>query len=241
MKSKQISSFLIYVPYWIGVLAGLYLTVLAAWADMEAAFYGFSRVAESGLRGFSCPVLMTRGEVRSISLKVSNPLDVTLRPVIRAEISTPLLAEEFLEQLELAPGETKRVEWTVGPENIDLERFIFAKALVYSVYPLSNQEATCGIFIVDLPGSGRAIFALLVLLTFGGLGWGLYAMRQASASNAWIEKHNRPMTFLAVVIGLGVAVSAMGGWVPSILLLAVAVLMIVILLGLFAMRERRRE
>lgn len=241
MKSKRISAFLINIPYWVGALAGLYLTVVAAWADMEAAFYGFSRVAESGLRGFSCPVLMTRGEVHSISLKVSNPLDVTLRPVIRAEISTRLLAEEFLEQLELAPGETKRLEWTVGPENIDLERFIFAKALVYSVYPLSNQEATCGIFIVDLPGSGRAIFAFLVLSTFGGLGWGLYAMRQTGAANAWTEKHSRPMTFLAAVIGLGVVVSVMGGWMPSILLLAVAVLTIVILLSSFVMGEQRRR
>ncbi|MFZ5882990.1 MAG: hypothetical protein ACOYYI_04350 [Chloroflexota bacterium] len=241
MKNKRTSSFLIYVPYWIGVLAGLYLTVVAAWADMEAAFYGFRRLADSGLRGFSCPVLMTRDETRSISLKVSNPLDVPLRPVVRAEISTSLLPEEFLEQLELAPGETKRLEWTVGPENIDLERFIFAKALVYSVYPLPNQEATCGIFIVDLPGSGRTIFAFLVLLTLGGLGWGMYGMRRADAADVWTERYNRPMMFLAVVVGMGVAVSAMGGWMPSILLLAVAVLTIVILLGAFVMRERRSE
>lgn len=239
MKNKRVSSFLVYAPYWIGVLAGLYLTVVAAWADLEAAFYGFSRLANSGLRGFSCPVLMTRGEVNSISLKVTNPLDVPLRPVIRVEISTSLLAEEFLETLELAPGETKRLEWAVGPENIDLERFIFAKALVYSVYPLPSQEATCGIFVVDLPGNGTTVLAFLVLLTFGGLGWGVYGMRRMSASDAWEKRHSRPLVFLAVVIGLGVVVSATGGWVPSILLLAVAVLMLVILAGLFVMWEQR--
>lgn len=238
MTNKRVASFLLYAPYWVGVLAGLYLTVVAAWADMEAAFYGFRRVADLGLRGLSCPVLMTRGETRTISLQVSNPLDTSLRPVVRAEISTSLLPEEFIEPLELAPGETRRLEWEVGPENIDLQRFIFAKALVYSVYPLPNQEATCGIFILNLPGSGRTIFALLLLLTFGGLGWGVYGMLRMDASNVWAQKHSRPMTFLAVVIGLGVGVSASGGWVPSILLLAVALLMIVILFRMFLMWER---
>jgi hypothetical protein len=237
---KNFTSFLIFLAYVVGVVAGLYLIVVATWADMESAFYGFSRVANSGLQGLNCPVLMTRGETRSISLTVSNPLDVPLRPVIRAEISTRLLPEEFFEQLELAPGQTKRLEWPVDAENIDLGNFIFVKALVYSVYPLPNLEATCGIFVVDLPGSGRTIFALLLLLAVGGLGGGLYGMSRAFALNAQMKKYIAPMTFLTLVIFAGIAVSATGGWMPSILLLAVALLMIVILLGVLGMRERKR-
>lgn len=239
MKNR-ISPLVFYVLYSIGALAGLYLMVVATWADMEAAFYGFRRVANSGLQGFSCPVLMTRGETRNLSLKVSNPLDVPLRPVIRVEVSTCLLPEEFFEQLELAPGETKRLEWSVDAENIDLGNFIFAKALVYSVYPLPNLEATCGIFIVDLPGSGGTIFALLVLLAAGGLGGGLYGISRTRLLNTWTEKYFGLMTSLAVIILLGIGVSAGGGWMPSILLLAVTLLMIVILLGTFVMWERRR-
>ncbi|GAB4445926.1 MAG: hypothetical protein OHK0041_04090 [Anaerolineales bacterium] len=239
MKNR-IPSLMFYVLYGAGALAGLYLMVIAAWADMEAAFYGFRRVANSGLQGFSCPVLMTRSETRTISLKVSNPLEVPLRPVIRTEISTRLLPQEFFEQVELAPGETKRLEWPVGAENIDLGNFIFAKTLVYAVYPLPNQEATCGIFIVNLPGSGGTIFTLLVLLAAGGLGGGLYGISRTRSVNSWAEKYFGSMTFLAVIIVLGIGVSAAGGWMPSILLLAVALLMIVILLGTFAVWERRR-
>jgi hypothetical protein len=220
---------------------GLYLIVIAAWADMESSFYGFSRLAEAGLRGFNCPVLMTRDETRTISLKVSNTTDGTIIPSVKTEISTSLVLQEFNENIELAPGESKRLEWSVGPENIDLKHFIFAKALVFSAYPLPSQEANCGIFIVDLPGSGRVILPILVALGLLGMGWGLYGMSKVGASNEWVENHVRPMAFLAVIVVLGIVVSFMGGWVQSILLLAVALLMIIILLGSLLMYERRKR
>jgi hypothetical protein len=237
---KRFAWLLIFLPYFAGVLAGLYLAVVSTWADLEAAFYGFRRGADSGLRGFQCPVLMTRGEMRSISLQISNPLDVPLRPVVRTQISTPLLPQEFLQAVELAPGETRRLEWQVGPENIDLERFIFAKALVYSAFPLPSRETTCGIFILDLPGSGSVILGVLLALSLAGMGWGLYALKRSVGSDEWIEKNLwRPLVFLAFIVCLGLAVSLSGGWMPSILILAVAVLMIFILLGTIVMHERK--
>jgi hypothetical protein len=48
------------------------------------------------------------------------------------------------------------------------------------------------------------------------------------------------MAFLAVVVVLGFVASFVGGWVPSILLLAVSLLMVVILLGSLLMSERKR-
>ena len=242
MKNNKIFSLLVYPSYVVGLILGLYLIVVAAWADMESAFYGFSRLAESGLRGFNCPVLMTREETSSISLRVSNTTDNPISPAVRIEISTPILSQEFNEILKLAPGETERLEWSVGPENIDLKRFIFAKALVFSAYPLPSREVTCGIFIVDLPGSGKVILPVLIVLSLLGMGWGLYGINKSSASNEWAEKHVlRPMAFLAVVVILGFVASFVGGWVPSILLLAVSLLMVVILLGSLLMSERKRR
>ena len=241
MKHNQSPSILVYLSYVIGVSIGLCLIIIAAWADMESSFYGFSRLAEAGLRGFSCPVLMTRDETRTISLRVSNTTDGSLTPSVKTEISTPFVMQEFNEKVELAPGESKRLVWSVGPENIDLKRFIFAKVLVYSAYPLTSQEANCGIFIVDLPGRGRVILPILVVLGLLAMGWSLYVMRKAGTSNDWVEKHVRPMAFLAVIVVLGIVVSFMGGWVQSILLLAVALLMIIILLGSLLMSERRKQ
>jgi hypothetical protein len=241
MKINQTSPILPSLSYVVGVILGLFLIVVAAWADMESAFYGFNRLAEAGLRGFNCPVLMMREETSSISLSVSNPTDGLIRPAVRVEISTAILSQEFLENLELAPGETERLEWSVGPENIDLKRFIFAKVLVFSAFPLPNQEATCGIFVIDLPGSGKVILPLLVALSLLGMGWGVYGMNKSVASNEWAEKQVRPLAFLAIVIALGLVVSFMGSWMPSVLLLAVALLMIIILLGSFLMWERKRR
>jgi hypothetical protein len=241
MKNTKPFPLLVYLSYTVGLIVGLFLLVIAAWADMESSFYGFSRLAEAGLRGFSCPVLMTRGETASISLTISNTTDNPISPAARVEISTPLLTQEYHENLKLAPGESKRLEWSVGPENIDLKRFIFAKALVFSAFPRPNQEATCGIFIVDLPGSGKVILPALIALSLLGMGFGVYGMIKSGASNESAEKYVRPLVFLSMVIILGFAASYMGSWVPSVLLLAVALLLIVILLGSLLLSERKKR
>ncbi|HRK90333.1 MAG TPA: hypothetical protein PK152_14445, partial [Anaerolineales bacterium] len=146
-----------------GVVCGLTLIVLSTWADLEAAYYGFARRAGSGLRGLSCPVLMTRDEVNTITLKVTNPTDRKLSPAIRMEISSPAMAFLYSDYVELQAGESTVKEWEIGPENVDLKRFIFAKVLVYASYPVPDRENTCGVFIVDLPGRGAVIAWAMVL------------------------------------------------------------------------------
>lgn len=238
--NKKIPTLIAYLSYTAGLLVGLYLVVVVAWADMESAFYGFSRLANAGLSGLNCPPLMTREEVSSISLRVSNTADNPISPAVRVEISTPLLLQEHNEKLRLAPGESQKLEFPVGPENIDLRRFIFAKALVFSAFPRPNQEATCGIYIINLPGSGMVILIVMIALSLLGMGWGLYGMRRSAASDEWAQKHVvRPMTFLAVIVVLGFVTSSTGRWVPSVLLLAVAVLMVFILLGTLVMSEHK--
>lgn len=238
MKNRTLS-FLVVPSYIVGVIVGLYLIVIAGWADMESAFYGFSRLAEAGLRGFNCPVLMTSGEEGVISLTVSNSTDNRISPSIRTEISTSLSAEEFLENVELAPGEAKRLEWSVGPRNVDLGGFIFAKALFFSAYPLPNRETTCGVYVIDLPISGKVVLPVLVAISLLGMGWGLYGMNKSFSE--WMMKYFRGLVFLAIVVVVGLVVSFVGGWVPSILLLAVSLLLIVILLGTLFLSERKRR
>ena len=240
MKNKRTSSLLVLLGYTFGVAIGLYLMVVATWADMESVLYGFPRLAQAGLGGFSCPVLMTPNDTNTISLKVSNPLDQAISPSIKTMISTSTVADEYLETVQLAPGESKELEWTIDSDNVDLDRFIFAKTVMYSAYPLPSKENTCGIFIVNLPGSGQVILSILVVLSLLGMGWGLYSVIKPDASNGWAEKHVRPMSFLAILIALGFIVSFAVGWIPAVLLLAVALLMVFILSGSFIMSERRR-
>jgi len=231
MKNNQRSVWLDISSYGMGVIVGFFLIFVAAWADMEASAYDFPRLANAGLGGLRCPVLMTPDETSTIALDVSNPTEGQISPSIRTLISTRRLPEEFLDGIQLTPGESKRLEWTVDAENIDLGSFIFAKVLLYSAYPLPTQEATCGIFILDLPGTGRMIVPVMMTLSLISMGWGLYRINGLRTANERLRKHMGSMTFLAILIGLGIALSFIGGWIFSLLVLVVSLLLIIILLG----------
>ena len=231
MKNNQRSVWLDISSYGMGVIVGFFLIFVAAWADMEASAYDFPRLANAGLGGLRCPVLMTPDETSKIALDVSNPTEGQISPSIKTLISTRILPEEFLDGILLTPGQSKRLEWTVDAENIDLGSFILAKVLLYSAYPLPTREATCGIFIIDLPGTGRVIVPVLMALSLISMGWGLYRINRLRTANERLRKHMGSMTFLAILIGLGLVLSLLGGWISSLLVLIVSLLLIIILLG----------
>jgi hypothetical protein len=217
--------------YGMGVAVGLFLTLVAVWADMEASVYDFPRQANAGLGGLYCPVLMTQDETGTISLSVSNTTDSQISPLVKTQISTRLLPEQFLEGVQLTPGQSKRLEWPVDAGNIDMENFIFAKVLLFSAYPLPSREATCGIFVLDLPGNGRMLVPMLVMVSLVSMGWSLYRINQFRTSNDLLSKYMGSMIFLSILIGLGLVLSFRGGWILSLLVFVVSLLLILILLG----------
>ena len=228
MKAKSIPALFLYAT---GISIGLILIAVAAWGDYESTSYGFARRANEGLRGLTCPILLTRGETGTIALKISNPLDRPLHPSVRIEISTEFDPQVFIESVTLVPGESKRLEWIVGAENIDLGNFIFASVQVHGTYPIPNRETTCGIFIIDLPGSGRNILISLSILSLIGLSGGLFLMfrngfRTNLAANRWYA-----ILFLAGAIVSGGILSFTGSWFLSVVLLVVALLVCLLLVG----------
>jgi len=226
------------VIYALGVLVGLGLAVIATWADVEANFYGFPRRANNALGGLRCPVILSRNETGVVSLRVSNPTDRTLSPSVKTEISTPILAESFLKSVRLAPGESSRLEWRVGPENIDLEYFIFVKVLVYAFYPIPDRETTCGTFIMDLPLSGSTFLSLMVTLSLTAMGIALYLLYRSRARIPQAAAVLPPLTFLALVIILAFVISFIGWWIQATVALVIAVLAIFILPAFVIARQR---
>jgi hypothetical protein len=240
MKNNQPSIFLDFTAYVIGAAIGLFLIVISTWADLEATSYGFERLASGGLGGLRCPILMTPEESSTISFTISNPTDDLISPSIKTQVSTALLPEEYLEHLRLAPAASQRLQWTVGPENIDLEKFIFAKVLVYSAYPLPSRETTCGIFVVNLPGNGQVILAILILLSFLGMGWGLYSLNRSRSTSIWLAKRFAGLVFVALVIVIGCILSFTGKWLLSVLLMVVLLLTILVLIGTALTADSKR-
>lgn len=234
MKNNRTFPTVVVLSYLVGAILGLFLVVVSTWADLESTFYGFFHRTNTRFDGLTCPILMTPNETASFSTTVTNTVDRALSPTIKVDISARGAFFSRLERLSLEPGESEEVVWDIGPDNIDVDRFIFAQVYVYSFYPIPDSENTCGIFIVNLPGNGTVIAWVMAMLSLLGMGFGLYGSRQfhnlthRGAGNIW-----NSMMFLSLVIVIGLVASFMGWWVQGGFLLIVAVLLVVIMLGQF--------
>lgn len=219
-----------FVLYLVGVIAGLGLTLLATWGDLEAAFYGFDRVGGLRMSSLSCPILMSDTETSKFSIEISNSLDRNLAPSIKTDISMPGAPVSSYESILLLPGESKKLEWSIGPENIDLDRFIFARAWTYAAYPQPDREGTCGIVIYSLPINGKILTTILVVLSLLGTGFGLYGLKQSGSLEGSGMKMSR-YNLVTIIMLVGLINSFIGIWLVGVLVLAVSLLLIVISVG----------
>ena len=138
--------------------------------------------------------------------------------------------------VELIPGESKRVEWKIGPENIEFRQFILIRALVYGFYPMPNRENTCGVFIVNLPLNGAVITWTMAVLSLLGIGIGLYGLMQ-SRGPAQSGRDMLRFTLLFFLVIAGLITSFMGWWIQGIIVIAVSLLLGVVTAG-FTIRKR---
>jgi len=231
MRINQAPPILGILIYIVAVVAGFFLIGISTWGDMEADSYGFSRRSSATLSGLNCPILLTKDEPGEISLIVSNPTDKPLHPSVRMEISADLEPQVFVESLDLAPGQSKTLEWSLAPKNIVLGNFILANVQVYASYPIPNREKTCGILVIDLPATGKTIVPALAVFTIIGLAYGLYSMnksdfRQRNAGYIW----NAILLLTALIVG-GILISFTGAWLPSVAILVGATLISLILIN----------
>lgn len=214
--------------FWIGLALGFALAAGAAWADVEAKFYGFQQYTNEPLKSLRCPALMTRSDTAAMSASFSNPLDRPIVLTVQSEISTPGLPITERVVLSMAPGETRRYQWTLTPQDIDLGGFVFAHVVQFPTYGQPLREATCGVAVVPIAGlSGSQVFSLALLGCLLGVTIGL---------GLWQRAHHplmgRPrntlfaMTFLAALVLAALLASLLGWWVIAGALLIIAALMI---------------
>lgn len=226
-KTKNSFYFILYLT---GVIAGLGLILIATWGDLEAAFYGFDRVGGLRLSSLSCPILMSDSETSSFTIKINNSLERNLSPSVKVDISAPIAPISSNESVLLLPGESKKLEWQIGPENIDLGRFIFARVWTYAAYPQPDRESTCGVVIHPLPINGSILTSILVVLSLFGTGFGLYGLKQSGSLEGSGMKTSR-YNLVTIIMLVGLINSFIGIWLIGVLVLAVSLLLIVISVG----------
>jgi hypothetical protein len=229
MITKKIPLTLSIIIFYIGVLVGLTLTTVAAWGDLEAASYGFDQTGGERLNTLYCPILMTANETSSFSIKVTNTTKGKLSPSIKTDISSRLAPiSSSITHITTAPGETKQPEWMVGPENLDLKQFIFARALIYGAYPLPNRENTCGILVVNLPTNGMVITWTMAILSLLGVGIGLFGVTKFKYSVQRGLVDMLRFNLLAILVIAGLITGFLGWWIQGVIVIVISLLLLVV-------------
>ncbi|MCQ3936551.1 MAG: hypothetical protein DPW18_05820 [Chloroflexi bacterium] len=239
MKNQAQKKSLYLTFYIAGVVFGLALTLAATWADLEAAFYGFDHTGGDRMNTLQCPILMGADETGSFSVEITNTTDRSLSPTIKTDVSTARAPVSTYNPIKLEAGETRRLEWTIGPENVDLGRFILVRAWMYAAYPIKDKENTCGVMVLPLPGSGMVYTWGVVALSLLGMGGGLFLLRKAQSPERGGMDLSR-MGALAVIVIAGLVISFMGNWLAGVLVLVLSLLISVISIG-YAFKPSRPE
>lgn len=210
-----------------GILIGLLLALLAVWGDYESTSYGFMKRASAPFGGLSCPIFLGRDETGTVSISISNSTDRPLSPGVRTEISTSQDLVSDLEFVPLAPGARITLQRTVGPENVDLGSFIFVSASVFSMYPLPDQEMTCGIFVLPVDGGSRWILVLGTTLSLLMMCAGSFILYKRD----WRAARSRSLLFMVVATALALFFGFRGSWVQALLLIIMVILTFLIKSG----------
>jgi hypothetical protein len=239
MKQKEIGRTLgttaSVVLFLAGAAISVTLLVIAIWADLEASVFDTSIKAEKTLRSMSCPMIMTTNEVGQVEASFTNHLERTIKPAVRVHISDGYVTymREENAKFELAPQETKRLTWTVMPEDAAFGQFILVKVYRFQFNQIPSYQATCGIYVVDFDGlTGGQI-------TWAAVGLGFIGLAGGTASFSMIErplKKKRKSTASAMIVFslvllLGFVFSYLGFWLLSAIAL---VAMILIMCGSIA-------
>ncbi|MFN3742880.1 MAG: hypothetical protein ACK4VW_09465 [Anaerolineales bacterium] len=215
------------ITFAFGVLLGFILATGLTWAQIEASFYGFPHYSDRSLSGFSCPRLMTRDEQAEIHLQISNPGQSPLRQMIGVVISAPGPLVSDQQVVSLQAGERKVLSWSVSAkQNLDLGFFIFARAYRYPTYLAPMAQATCGILVLSLPGSGKAILPIWLILV------GVLLVPRLAKDKEFLTAQNALIyRALALATALSLFTALKGWWSLGLLSLVTQVILIAVILA----------
>ena len=235
-NSQRTADVLLYVAC---ILLGIALAAVSTWGDLEASLFDAAERPEQADVSLRCPVFITRAEVGEVSAAFTN---TGSRPVERttwAHISQGFvtLMREERAKLPLEPGETKRVSWLVTAEDAAYGYLILVRVSALRQAPMPSQSEACGILVLDIPGvSGTFISVLWLLLSLGGIGFGLWLWRRASRPfDQRRQGAAAAMVVLAVLVVGALAAGLLGQWVPGVILLALTALALIAILTQFVL------
>jgi hypothetical protein len=214
--------------FFLGVVIGLVLAVIAIWNNTEATSYYYTGVAYPLFHGLRCPVMISPTEKGIVTAVFDNPTTKEDIYYYRIQISRSTSSTRTIEaQIAAPPRQSTSVQWTVDANDVDLGFFILVKITILPSVFHPTQEAVCGIIVANIFGlTGSQIFATALFLSFLGIAVGL-GLWQQTGTNA-----NRDLWRLAQALGLVVMLAllatSMGWWAVAIALSVITILLLVI-------------
>lgn len=210
------------------------MAFLSAWPDLEASMFDPDTTlsAEHALSGLSCPLVLAANEVGNVRVNFVNPNTTRETFLVRSRISQGFLTlwREDRRPLSLAPGESRELSWPIRAGDAAYGRIVMVRILALRGSQLPARQASCGTLVAPWSGvPGRWLFVAPVLLGLtlvaAGSAWWWRAhpspserVRASARRGAWLLL----VVLASLVAGVG------GQWLPSHLLLILALLSAVI-------------
>ena len=210
LKIRQIIGTFLFL---IGFVLGLLLNIRVGWSFIEGmSFWGYPEeisfdpalTSEGKITQFNCPMLITPDETKEIQIRVKNPKEYAIQPVLEFLVSNPNPQGSILREtqnLSIEPAKTASTTYRLSFNNQNNFHIRYIRAFLHqgSIYPASLTKH-CGVIIFQLGKlSSLAIIslgiALYTILMLSGL-WLVH--RTTSASHFSTDRIKNGM----IVLGL---------------------------------------
>jgi hypothetical protein len=214
--------------FFLGVLFGFVLSVIAIWNNLESTDYYFSGVKYAPFKGLSCPLMIAPTEKGIVTAVFKNPTNDEDDFFYRAEISGKASSTRQIEgQIAVPPHQTKNVQFTVDANDVDLLFFILVKLTILpnSVHP--SQESVCGMLVANILSlTGLQVSLTALFLSIAGIVVGLSLWQETGLKAD--QDRRRIAQVLGSVVLLTILVTYLGWWAVATVLVVVIILLMVI-------------
>lgn len=231
MGNSEVRLRLALILYLLSMLILLAVAGITIWPEMEVLFFDRPLIVEERLKTLRCPPAVTPDEDAALTATFTNDRDLDERFRAQARLSyfSAEVFDEFNQWVELTPGETKVVRWSLDPESAAFGRMILARVHVSRRGNIPPQQRGCGVIVLDLPYFTGAQYvlgmAVIGLLALAGSGFLWLAGRQPAqvGQEATIQRR----ALLAVVVAGAMFAGLFNLWALGGLLLLFVVLLVV--------------
>jgi hypothetical protein len=239
-ESRQIPRLATAIPFFSGALIILALAILGIWPDLEASLFDSSIVTEESLDGLRCPMALAADEVGTVRVVFENPLDRPMQFLVRARISegSVIMMREYSTVVAMDVGESQEVAWEVTPADAAFGSFVMARVHAYRSFPFPSRQSTCGIGVLPISGvkgDSVVLVATIVGLLSMGLGAALWVRQQSPLVGRRLDLA-RGYGILSLMLVAALVAGYLGWWLPGLLVLVGAVILIASMFERFMLR-----